>query len=91
MATDESWEAAARAARKALRCFGRTMPRCLPGEEEACGGTFAEHALSMYQLLIAYAEHQISHMAPPPAVVRRTRENAQAEIDEIEAQHAVGQ
>lgn len=61
---DEAWAEVARASRDALELLGRGLPRCLPGEPEACGGTFAQHACAHLATLKAVADHQLGHLGP---------------------------
>lgn len=63
--TDEAWADVARASRDALALLGCPIgTRCLPGEPEHCGGTFAQHAAAHLAALEAVAEHQFMHLGP---------------------------
>ncbi|HEV8653307.1 MAG TPA: hypothetical protein VG276_28910 [Actinomycetes bacterium] len=57
-----AWKPLAEATRQALDLLGYGTPRCLPGEPEACGGNFAEHALGHLAALKAVVEHRIAHL-----------------------------
>ncbi len=62
---DESWAPLARSTREALRLLGYGIePRCLPGEAEACGGTFTEHAAAQLAALRAVTDHHAAHLGP---------------------------
>ena len=62
---DAEWEPLARSTREALSQLGYTItPRCLPGEPDACGGTFTQHAASHLAALAAVTEHHTGHLPP---------------------------
>jgi hypothetical protein len=62
---DETWAGVARASRDALALLGYVVgPRCLPDEDEPCGGTFAMHACASLAALKAVADHQFMHLGP---------------------------
>ena len=64
MDADRGWEQLARDTRQALALLGHLVPDCLPGEPDACGGSFAEHTLAHYAALKAVIEHRIAHLGP---------------------------
>ena len=65
MASDQSWAEVARATRDALALLGRPItPRCLPGEPDACGASFAQHACAHLATISAIADHQLWHLGP---------------------------
>lgn len=80
---DREWEVAATGSREALACLGyRIGPRCLPGEPDDCGGTYAEHAGAHLCALIAVAEHQLQHhLRWPDDGARRMVEDVAVELD----------
>ncbi len=57
-----AWKPLANRTREALELLNFGMPRCLPGEPEACGGNFAEHALGHLAALKAVVEYHIGHL-----------------------------
>lgn len=59
---DPAWQPLAQSTRKALHLLGYEVPACLPGEPEACGGSFAEHAAAHLAALRAVTEYRISHL-----------------------------
>lgn len=61
---DESWAGLARPARQALALMGKETPPCLPGEAEACGASFAQHACSYLAAMAAIIDHQLALMGP---------------------------
>lgn len=64
-ATDESWAQVARDIRDALSALGRDIgSRCLPDEDQACGGTFAQHAAAYFATIAAIVDHQMDHLGP---------------------------
>lgn len=64
-ATDASWAAVARDTREALRFLGHDIgPNCLPGEPEACGGTFTQHVVAHFAMIAAIVDHQMWHLGP---------------------------
>jgi hypothetical protein len=65
-ALDERWKEVAEASRGALELLGYRVPRCLPGEPEACGGNYSEHAVAHLTAIKAVADHQLDqHLRPP--------------------------
>lgn len=61
--SDESWAEVARNSRAALALLGREItPRCLPGEPDHCGASFAQHACAHLAVLQAIADHQLGHL-----------------------------
>lgn len=56
------WRPVAEDTRQALELLGWGVPRCLPGEPEACGGSFAHHALAHLATLKAIVEVRIGHL-----------------------------
>lgn len=58
------WQPVAESTRQALELLGWGMPRCLPGEPEACGGNYAEHAAANLGVLKAVVEERITHLGP---------------------------
>jgi hypothetical protein len=59
---DPTWAPLATSTRQALRLLGWDGPDCLPGEPEACGGSYAEHAAAHLAALRAVVEHRITHL-----------------------------
>jgi hypothetical protein len=59
---DLTWQPLATSTRQALRLLGWGSPDCLPGEPEACGGSFAEHAAAHLAALRAVVEHRTAHL-----------------------------
>ena len=64
MIVDEEWARVARESREALELLGRPLPRCLPGEADECGATFAQHAAAHLATIKAVADHQLWHLGP---------------------------
>jgi hypothetical protein len=58
------WRALAVDTRAALELLGYGVPRCLPGEPEACGGDDAEHALAHLAALAAVVDFRLGHLGP---------------------------
>jgi hypothetical protein len=58
----QKWQPVAECTREALGLLGYGIPDCLPGEPEACGGNFAEHAMAHLAALRAVVDHRISHL-----------------------------
>jgi hypothetical protein len=56
------WKDLAEELRQALHLLHFDVPQCLPGEPEACGGNFAEHALSYLAALRARVDNEIEHL-----------------------------
>lgn len=56
------WKPLAERTREALGLLGYKVPACLPGEPEACGGNFAEHAAAYLAALKAVIEVRIGHV-----------------------------
>lgn len=68
--SDEQWRDLAEGTRTALHLLGYTIePHCLPGETEACGGTYAEHAVAHLAALTAVINHHLVHLSPPSDMV----------------------
>jgi hypothetical protein len=62
-AADQAWEPVARSTRDALASLGYSIaPRCLPDEANACGATFAQHAMAHLGALKAIADHHLKHL-----------------------------
>lgn len=62
---DASWAEYARAARDALARLGYGLaPRCLPGEDEECGATYAQHTVAYLAAINAVCDHQLAHLGP---------------------------
>jgi hypothetical protein len=60
---DRAWKEPAEKTRQALGLLGYPLgPRCLPGEPQACGGSYSEHAFAHLVALKAVADHQLSHL-----------------------------
>jgi len=63
--SDQTWAGVARASRDALALLGYVVgPRCLPDEDEPCGGTFTMHACANLAAVKAVADHQLAHLGP---------------------------
>lgn len=63
--TDEDypkWKEIAEATRRALHDLHHEVPQCLPGEPEACGGSFAHHTLANLATLRARVDYEIEHL-----------------------------
>jgi hypothetical protein len=79
---DQDWANLARGSREALRQIGYTVtPRCLPGEPDACGGSFAQHAMANLATLTAAANHHLIHMGPLAALAPCIYDRVSAEIE----------
>jgi len=64
-ATDASWAGVARSTREALRLLGHDIgPDCLPGEPDACSGSFTQHAVAHFATIAAIVDHQMGHLGP---------------------------
>jgi hypothetical protein len=65
---DEAWKEAAENSREALSLMGYHVgARCLPGEPDQCGGTYAEHAMAQMVTLKAICDHELDqHLGPDP-------------------------
>jgi hypothetical protein len=62
---DAAWAGVALGSRQALEHLGwNILPRCLPGEPEACGGSFCQHAAAHLATLQAVVERHMSHLGP---------------------------
>jgi hypothetical protein len=86
--SDESWKQDAEDSREALALMGYpVIPRCLPGEPNACGGTFAEHAMAHLATLKAICDHQLSHLGHPLAAQVHASTLLELEMDCQEAGH----
>jgi hypothetical protein len=60
---DRAWKSLAENSREALALLGYPItPRCLPGETEPCGGSYADHAAAHLITLLAVAEHHLTHV-----------------------------
>jgi len=60
---DTSWRPLAEQTRFALQHLNFCIEgACLPGETDACGGTFAQHAMAQLAALRAVVDDQISHL-----------------------------
>ena len=81
---DAEWEPLARSSRDALALLGYTITvRCLPGEPDACGGTFAQHAAAHFGTMQAVIEHHLGHFGDDPkwaAMVDDVRRHAAEEV-----------
>lgn len=67
MSADDAWKELAADSRQALTLLGWPItPKCLPGEPEACGATFAEHAWANLHALRAVADHHLTHVPVTP-------------------------
>ena len=62
MPVDLEWKPLAESTRQALSLLNYEVPACLPGEPEACGGSFASHTLAHLAALRAVVEHRIAHL-----------------------------
>ena len=52
-------------ARDALSRLGYgTVPPCLPGEDEECGATYAQHTVAYLATINAVCDHQLAHLGP---------------------------
>ena len=81
-AADEQWAGVAIGSRDALCKLGYHIgPNCLPGEPDACGGSFAEHAAGHFAAIIAVARHQLRHLDAPRGEVRAMIARVAAELD----------
>lgn len=82
MTADEAWRSLAHGSREALLQLGYGIaPRCLPDEAEACGGTFAEHAVAHLATLQAVTGHHLAHLDPPPMMTAQISAEAAKYID----------
>lgn len=59
---DQSWRELALRWRETLAELGAPMSECLPGEDDDCGQSFAQHALSYAAALQARGEYLIHHI-----------------------------
>jgi hypothetical protein len=85
--SDEAWRRTAEGSREALAALGyRISPRCLPGEPQACGGGFAEHAAAHLITLQVVAGHHLEHLDPPAEMVRIIRDQARRDVQEWDRQ-----
>lgn len=63
MNIDEEWAPIARSSREALALLGYNIgPKCLPGEPEFCGGSWAQHTMAQMGAIKAVADHHLSHL-----------------------------
>lgn len=61
---DQAWCWLAEQSRVALRHLGWNIgPRCLPGEPDECGGTFAQHTVAHMAALTAVINHHLAHLS----------------------------
>jgi hypothetical protein len=89
--SDENWAPLARSSREALRQLGYGIgPQCLPGEPDACGGTFAEHVMAQLATLNAVADHHLEHLRPPADAVAEIYQNIRHELEHADAEEARG-
>jgi len=58
----DSWRDHALLLRGVLKKLGAPMRGCLPGDEDDCGSSWAEHALSYWAAIQARAEYGLRHM-----------------------------
>ena len=66
-ANDQIWAPVARSARSVLETLGFAIdPKCLPGEAEPCGGTFAQHCVAYFAAISAVSDHQMEHLGIGP-------------------------
>jgi hypothetical protein len=66
-AADEAWRPLAEGTRAALANLGYVItPLCLPGEPEACGGSWAQHAAAHLAVLQAVTAHHFDHLGGVP-------------------------
>lgn len=62
---DSTWAPLAHSTREALALLGYDiLPRCLPDEPAACGGTFAQHTAAHLATMRAVVEHHVTHLGP---------------------------
>lgn len=88
-----SWRAVAVRYRKALDLLGWAVPKCLPGERQACGSDDAEHVASYLGALQALVEFKLEHLhlgAHGAWVVHEAFAHVRGELDEIEALRPCG-
>lgn len=79
--SDANWKPLAERTRQALDLLGYSVPRCLPGEPDACGGDFAHHSLAHLAALRAVVEHRIAHLGNgSAALVEEIRTRVSAEL-----------
>jgi hypothetical protein len=79
-----TWRALAERTRGALELLDYGVPRCLPGEPEACGGDDAHHALANLAALRAVVDYKIAHLgdgSAPMVEAIRARVAAELEVD----------
>ena len=82
MSADKAWEDLAHGSREALAQLGYMVgPDCLPGEPDACGGTFAQHALAHLSALKAVADHHLAHLHAPPLTAAQIYSDTLAGLD----------
>lgn len=63
--SDDRWKGLAENSRQALNLLGYLVePQCMPGEDNPCGGTFAQHFAANLAALKAVADHHLAHMGP---------------------------
>jgi len=65
MMGDEAFKELAEATRAALALMGKDIePRCLPGERDPCGRSYAEHAVAHLAAMAAIIDHQLTVIGP---------------------------
>lgn len=70
MVTDESWKEVAEKSRECLALMGYPIAsKCLPGEPDSCGGSYAQHAMAHMASLKAVCDHQIAHLGMPISAI----------------------
>jgi hypothetical protein len=84
-ASDESWAAVARNTREALGLLGYPIEsKCLPGETDPCGATFALHAAAHLAKISAICDHQMTHLGPSFTIAfDEIYAYSRAELDEL--------
>lgn len=81
---DESWAPVARSTREALALLGiRITARCLPGEPEHCGGSYAQHAAAHLASIRAVVDHQLQHLGAPELMVTKIYDKIAAELAHV--------
>lgn len=85
-----SWHEVAQRHRIALASLGWPMPRCLPGEAGACGGSDAEHAAAYLGVLQAVVESKLAHLHGGEDIAAGAYAETVAELAELEAMRPCG-
>jgi hypothetical protein len=67
----DKWRGLAVNARSAAAALGYVMPNCLPGEPDACGIGFYQHAWAHLVVLTAVADHHLLHFTGAPDVMKQ--------------------